>query len=49
MLMPENIVIDIVETTQETFASFWPVLLVMFSLPVSFYIIKKIIQLVPKR
>lgn len=49
MIVPENIVIDIVSTTQETFASFWPVLLVMLSLPVSFYIIKKIMQLIPKR
>lgn len=47
--VPETIISELMTALQETFVSLWPLLFQLMILPFSFYVIKKILSLVPKR
>lgn len=47
--VPTTIVTDLISMTQDTVASLWSVILLLISVPLSFYIVRRTIGLFPKR
>lgn len=49
MVIPDNIVSDIVLVVKDSFDALWPLILSLISINLSFYILKRIISLFPKK
>lgn len=47
--VPTNIIGDLASSTAQTANVMWPFILLVVSIPFAFYIIRKIITLIPKR
>ena len=47
--VPDNIVIDITSATQATADSLWPIIIFIITIPLSFFIIRKVLQLLPRK
>ena len=47
--IPSNIVTDISASVTGTVESLWVLIILIISIPLSFYVLRKIIQLFPKR
>ena len=47
--IPSTLTTDLVLMTKDTLDVLWPVLVVLISVPLSFYILKRIYSLIPKR
>lgn len=48
LTMPETASTDLLGNVGGLFSNFWPVISIMFGVPLSFYIIPKVIALIPK-
>jgi hypothetical protein len=47
--VPANIITDLASSTAQTATVLWPFILLIVSIPFAFYVVRKIITLIPKR